>query len=136
MKNKILLFSFLSPNLKIIFIIALFQKKVNLSTHRSKKNFKFHILILRCNEVLFVRCKLQLNDAVALRLKELMKEKNINQYQLFKSSGVPQSTISTILSGVTSTTKLSTIFAICQGLEIDLETFFKSQLFQNENVTD
>lgn len=79
---------------------------------------------------------MKLNDAVALRLIELMKEKKLNQYQLFKNSGVPQSTISTILSGITFTTKLNTIFALCQGLEIDLETFFKSPLFYNENVID
>lgn len=37
-----------------------------------------------------------LSEAVAIRLDELMKERNITQYRLFKLSGVAQTTIGDI----------------------------------------
>lgn len=37
--------------------------------------------------------KVQLNEAVSRRLKELLEAHSMTQYQLFVSSGVPKSTI-------------------------------------------
>lgn len=79
---------------------------------------------------------MKLKDAVAKRIKEIIKEKGITQYELFKRTGVPQSTISTILNAETKTVKLSTIYEICSGLEIELSEFFNCSYLSIENLDD
>ena len=70
------------------------------------------------------------------RLRELRKERGITQYQLFLKSGVPQSTLSTIMSCTYPSMKLRIIYEICDGLEITLEEFFASSLFRRENINE
>lgn len=79
---------------------------------------------------------MQLNKAVALRIKELCAKNNMTQYQLYLKSGVPQSTLSTILNCTFSSMKLRIIYEICEGLEISLEQFFNSPLFERDNLED
>ena len=42
---------------------------------------------------------MQLKEAISLRLKELLQEKGMTQYQLFLKSGVPKSTIHNVIHG-------------------------------------
>ena len=79
---------------------------------------------------------MKLKDAIAKRIKEIIKEKGITQYQLFKQSGVPQSTISTILNSETKSVKISTIFEICDGLNIELSEFFDCNYMKRNNLED
>lgn len=79
---------------------------------------------------------MQLNEAVAERIKELCKENSLTQYQLYLKSGVPQSTLSTIMKCMYPSMKLRIIYEICEGLEISLEEFFSSPLFDRENLED
>ena len=79
---------------------------------------------------------MKLMQAVSKRLKEILKEKEITQYELFKRSGVPQSTISTILKGDIKTVKLSTIYEICSGLNIEIHDFFNVDYLKIENLDD
>ena len=77
---------------------------------------------------------MKLNEAVRCRFLELLKEKNMTQYQLYKKSGVPKSTIGNIINCSYESVKLRVIHELCQGLEIDLKTFFNSPLFNEENL--
>ncbi len=77
---------------------------------------------------------MRLVDAVYARITELAKSKNITINALANLSGVPRPTIVTMTRS--TTTKLSTIYGICDGLEITLEEFFNSPLFSRENITD
>ena len=79
---------------------------------------------------------MQLNKAVATRIGELCREHGITQYQLYMASGVPQSTLSTIMSCSYPSMKLRIIYEICEGLDISLDEFFKSPLFERENLED
>lgn len=79
---------------------------------------------------------MKLNEAVAYRIKELCKEHGITQYQLYLKTGVPQSTLSTIMKCSYPSIKLRIIYEICDGLEIDLEDFFTSDVFKRENIED
>lgn len=79
---------------------------------------------------------MKLNEAVAKRIAMLCKEKNMTQYQLSMKSGVPQSTLSTIMNCVFPSMKLRIIYEICEGLDISLEDFFRSPLFIRENIDD
>ena len=77
---------------------------------------------------------MNLKEAVAKRLKEILIEQGLTQYALFKKSGVPQSTISTILNGDIKTIKLSTLHELCLGLNIELSDFFDCENFKQENL--
>lgn len=79
---------------------------------------------------------MKLNEAVAYRIKELCKERGITQYQLYLKTGVPQSTLSTIMKCSYPSMKLRIIHEICDGLEIDLADFFASDVFKRENIED
>lgn len=79
---------------------------------------------------------MKLKDAIAKRIKEIIKEKGITQYELFKRTGVPQSTISTILNAETKTVKLSTIYEICSGISVELSDFFDCEYLKIENLED
>lgn len=77
---------------------------------------------------------MKLNEAVRCQFLELLKEKNMTQYQLYMKSGVPKSTIGNIINCSYESVKLRVIHELCQGLEIDLKTFFNSPLFNEENL--
>lgn len=79
---------------------------------------------------------MKLNEAVAYRIKELLKEHKLTQYQLHLKTGVPQSTLSTIMKCSFPSVKLRIIYEICDGLEINLEDFFASDIFKRENIED
>ena len=78
--------------------------------------------------------ELKLNQAVSERLLQLLAERNMTQYQLYMKSGVPKSTISNIINCSYDSVKLRIIHEICQGMEIGLDTFFVSPLFQEDNL--
>ena len=77
---------------------------------------------------------MRLVDAVYARIVELAKERQLNMNALANISGVPRSTIITMTRSTTVT--LSTIYGICDGLQITLMDFFNSPLFSSENITD
>lgn len=77
---------------------------------------------------------MQLKEAVSIRLKELLHEKDMTQYQLYIKSGVPKSTISNVLQCSYDSVKLRIIHEICQGLDISITEFFQSPYFQEQNL--
>ena len=77
---------------------------------------------------------MRLVDAVYARIIQLMKERQITVNALANLSGVPRPTIATMTRS--STVKLSTIYGICEGLNITLQEFFNSPLFDPENITE
>ncbi len=77
---------------------------------------------------------MQLNQAGSRRLAQLLQEKQMTQYQLFMTSGVPKSTIGNVINCSYDSVKLRIIHEMCQGLGIDLPEFFNSPLFAESNL--
>ena len=77
-----------------------------------------------------------LSDAVALRLEELMEERHLTQYRLYKLTGVAQSTIGDIRLQRNQSVSLLILHELAQGLGISLYDFFDSPLFKGDNITD
>ena len=75
-----------------------------------------------------------LNQAVSLRLAELLRQHKMTQYQLYIRSGVPKSTISNIMNCAYDSVKLRVLHELCQGMEITLTEFFQSPLFSESNL--
>jgi DNA-binding Xre family transcriptional regulator len=77
---------------------------------------------------------MKLNQAVSKRLLELLREKEMTQYQLYMKSGVPKSTIGNVINCSYESVKLRIIHEICQGMGIGIGTFFASSLFHENNL--
>ena len=77
---------------------------------------------------------MQLNMAVSRRLAELLRERDMTQYQLYMKSGVPKSTIGNVMNCAYDSVKLRVIHELCQGLGIGIGEFFRSPLFDEENL--
>ena len=67
----------------------------------------------------------KLEDAVIVRIEQLCIEHNMTKYQLFKASGVPQSTLTSIKKKRSRSVKNKTLYAICEGFGITLAEFFE-----------
>ena len=77
---------------------------------------------------------MKLNQAISERLSELLKEKQMTQYQLFMKRGVPKSTIGNVINCSYDSVKLRIVHEMCQGLGIDIPQFFDSPLFAESNL--
>ena len=77
---------------------------------------------------------MKLNEAVSIRLSELLAERNMTQYKLFTRCGVSKSSINNIINQNFNTMYLKILWEICQGLDITLGEFFNSPLFDTENL--
>lgn len=77
---------------------------------------------------------LKLNQAVSERPAQLLTERDMTQYQLFMKSGVPKSTIGNIMNCAYDSVKLRVLHELCQGLNIGLDRFFDSPLFDENNL--
>lgn len=77
---------------------------------------------------------MKLNQAISLRLQELLKERGMTQYQLFAKSGVPKSTIHNLIQCSYDSVKLRIIHELCQGFGISISEFFQSPLFEEVNL--
>lgn len=77
---------------------------------------------------------MQLNEAVSKRISELLQERGMTQYQLYVKSGLPKSTINSVVNCLYDSVKLRIIHEMCQGLGISISDFFASPLFDENNL--
>jgi len=70
-------------------------------------------------------------EAVKIRLIQLCDYKHITPNGLSYISGVPQSTIKSILNGESKNPGIVTIKKLCDGLEISIVEFFETEMFEN-----
>ena len=79
---------------------------------------------------------MKLNEAIAKRLTELLSEKGLTAYGLFMRSGVSQATISDLKNMNNTGVNVRILYELCEGLEIGLDEFFRSPLFEKGNIVD
>ena len=77
---------------------------------------------------------MKLNQAISLRLQELLQNNGMTPYQLSSRSGVPKSTISNLLHCTYDSVKLRIIHELCQGFSISISEFFAAPLFDEMNL--
>ena len=69
------------------------------------------------------------SDLIALKIKELMKEKDMSIYKFETLSGVYSSTIAQFLTRKTKTIRLENLLFLCEALGISLSDFFADKRF-------
>lgn len=72
---------------------------------------------------------MNIGEAVRLRIIELCREREITVNKLSIICGITQSTLSNLVLGKNKSPTVSTVKKICDGLEITIQDFFNSSLF-------
>ncbi len=71
-----------------------------------------------------------IGKAVADRIGQLCEERGITLNRLATLSGVTQSTLNNIVSGVSKNPTVATVKKVCDGLGIDVVEFFDTPVFR------
>ena len=74
------------------------------------------------------------NDAVAKRISDLLREKGISQYRLEQESGIQHGSMQCIMNGRNKTVTLSTVIMLARGFGITLTEFLDDDLFRSEDL--
>ncbi|WP_069989030.1 helix-turn-helix domain-containing protein [Massilioclostridium coli] len=72
---------------------------------------------------------MDLQQAVKYRILNLCNERQITLNKLATLSGMPQSTLNSLIDGTSKNPTLLTILRICLGLNIELKDFFDDKVF-------
>ena len=75
-----------------------------------------------------------LNEAFAIRVKELLKEKKITQYRLCQDTGLYPSTINYILHAKTKASNFKSMALIIRALGVSISDFFDHPVFDLNNL--
>ena len=75
-----------------------------------------------------------LNEAFAIRAKEIMKKKKITQYKISQETGIYPSTMNYILHSKTKASNFKTMALIIRSLGVSIAEFFDSPVFDFENL--
>ena len=73
---------------------------------------------------------MDIGAAVAHRIQNLCRERNITVNKLATLCHITQSTLNNIVHGGSKKPTVDTVFRICRGLEITLSQFFDDPCFQ------
>ena len=74
------------------------------------------------------------NDAVAKRISDLLKEKGISQDRLEQESGIQHGSMQCIMNGRNKTVTLSTVILLAKGFNMTLTEFLDDEIFQNLEI--
>lgn len=77
---------------------------------------------------------MKLNEAFSLRVKEILKNKNMTQYKLAQETGLYHSTMTDILTCKYQTPNFKNIALIIEALGLSMTEFFDSPLFDFSNL--
>ncbi len=78
---------------------------------------------------------MQLNEAIKLRLENLMKEKEkSSKYEVSCDAGINPSLLNDFFRSRILYPRVDTLYLICEGLGVTLEEFFKDPIFNIENI--
>ncbi len=76
------------------------------------------------------------SDLVAIKIKELMDEKNMNSNQLSKLTGIYRSTLTMFLTRKNRTIRLENLLYICEAFDMKLSEFFSDKRFDEAEAND
>ena len=76
-----------------------------------------------------------INQALSLRIKELLQDKQITRYRLAMNSGVTHSTLKNIMNDTIQDNLLSTVILIAGGFDMTVSEFLDSPLFSEDNLS-
>lgn len=76
----------------------------------------------------------KLIDVVVDKILVFLSNQNMSQYALAQKSGLPLSTVKSIMQRRTKDINLQTLFQICVGLDISPSEFLNDKVFDVQNL--
>lgn len=77
---------------------------------------------------------MKVSQAVATRIREILAEKNMSQYRLEMNSGLSKGALTSLMYARYKGVNLTTLITVIRTLGISVDEFFKSPLFNEENL--
>lgn len=77
---------------------------------------------------------MKISTAVALRISNILRERNMSQYRLEKSMAIPHNTMKTLMSEKNKGVNLRTVLLVVKGLDMTAAEFFDDPIFENDNL--
>ncbi len=77
---------------------------------------------------------LTVNDAVARRISDLLRERGITQYRLEQESGIQHGSMQCIMNGRNKTVTFSTIILLARGFHMSPWEFIKDPIFDSYDL--
>ena len=77
---------------------------------------------------------MNISQAVAIRIKELLALHNFSQYKLEQKTGLSHDTVKSIMKNKAKGVNLKTVIAIADGFEMSVSEFLNSDLFLYNNL--
>ncbi|MGN1258736.1 MAG: helix-turn-helix domain-containing protein [Christensenellales bacterium] len=75
-----------------------------------------------------------LSEAVATRVRTILKERNMTQYRLEQNSGVNHSTMKAFLNSKYKSCNLTTVVLIIRSFGMTVGEFFSDEIFEREDL--
>ncbi len=75
-----------------------------------------------------------INQAFAIRVREILKEKKMTQYKLEQLTGIYHSTMNAILNNRVKASNFKSMAIIIRELGVSVSEFFNSPVFDFENL--
>lgn len=77
---------------------------------------------------------MKISSAVAIRISNLLKEKNMSQYRLEKNIAMPHNTMKSIMRERNDSINLKTLMLIIRGLDMSVSEFFNDPIFESQDL--
>ncbi len=77
---------------------------------------------------------MKLSTAVALRVSQILNQRNISQYRLQKDIAMSRNTMRTLMSERNSGVNLRTVMQIIRGLDMTAAEFFDDPIFESPDL--
>jgi transcriptional regulator with XRE-family HTH domain len=77
---------------------------------------------------------MKLSEAVAHRVKEILRDRNISQAQLERLSTIHHGTMNDLLQGVYKTVNLKTVYLIIKAFSMKVHEFFDHPIFDDDDM--
>ena len=77
---------------------------------------------------------MKLSTAVALRISNILREKNLSQYRLERNIAMPHNTMKTLMSERNRSVHLRTVMQIIKGLDMTTAEFFDDPIFERDDL--
>ena len=74
------------------------------------------------------------NDAVAKRISQLLREKDMTQYRLEQKTGIQHGSMQCIMNGRNKTVTLTTVMLIANGLDMTVTEFLDDDIFRSPDL--
>ena len=75
-----------------------------------------------------------INDAIAKRILDLLKEKKITQYRLELKAGIHHGAMERILNSLNKTVTFTTVYKLARGFEMTIFEFLDDEVFRLETL--